>query len=264
MEPASNNLHPWPVIQSFLCDLDSSDEFVRLVLRAGIKIDTRLEHRDDYSHSTRFRSYLPRLQQAVENFNKEEKLRISAVIACELIKKEKLSEGLQTSLERIGWTIKDGMLTTLNRSVIDLFCPKHTEYDAYVGIRKIFTAAKLSLDVIDPYIDGTILEILARSPATTLKVRILTTKMPPDFSVEIKKFKQQHNRFDVEIRKANDFHDRFIIRDSKECFHLGHSIKDFGSKASMLSEFRDEPNRAALNEQFEKSWQSADQTSPRR
>lgn len=179
------------------------------------------------------------------------------MIARELVKKEELADSLRSSLELVGWVIKDGILTTSNGNVIDVFFPKGAVHDAYVGIREILVAAKSSLDVIDPYSDSTVFQMLSATTISNLKIRILTAKTPSDFAIETKKFKQQNAGFDITIRTAGDFHDRFIIRDSKDCFHLGHSIKDFGSKACMLSQIQDAPNCEALKAQFEKSWQSA-------
>ena len=209
------------------------------------------------SHGMRIRAFLPRVQKIVGAFNEDEKLRITAVIARELGKKEALADDLRSSLELIGWTIKDGILTTSNGNVIDVFFPKGAVHDAYVGIKEILVAAKLSLDVIDPYSDTTFFQMLSATSACNLKIRILTSKTPTDFATETKKFTQQNAGFDIAIRTTGDFHDRFIIRDSKDYFHLGHSIKDFGSKACMLTQIQDAHNYEALKNQFEKSWQSA-------
>jgi len=86
MQQPFNKLHPWPVIQSFLGDLNSSDKFVSLISRAGIEIDIQLAPSADFSHSTRIRAYLPRVQKAIASFDEDEKLRITAVIARELVK----------------------------------------------------------------------------------------------------------------------------------------------------------------------------------
>ena len=40
----------------------------------------------------------------------------------------------------------------------------------------------------------------------------------------------------MNIEYTNKVHDRFIIIDKKRLFHLGHSIKDIGSKVSSISE----------------------------
>jgi hypothetical protein len=252
-----NKLHPWPVIQSFLSDLNSSDELVRLISRAGIEIEIQLEHPANHSHKTRIRAYLPRIQKAIGAFDEDEKLRITAVIAHELVKKEELADHLRSALERIGWTIKDGILTTSNGNVIDVFFPKGAVHDAYVGIREILVSAKLYLDIIDPYSDSTIFQMISTSSTPNLRVQILTAKTSFDLATEAKKFKQQNARFNISIRTTDDFHDRFIVCDSKDCFHLGHSIKDFGSKACMLTQIQDKPNCDALRNQFENSWQSA-------
>ena len=103
MHNAFNKLHPWPVIQSFLGDLNSSDELVRLISRAGIEIDIQLAPPADFSHSTRIRAYLPRVQKAIGAFNEDEKLRITAVIARELVKGIRENRLPETFVLRMPW-----------------------------------------------------------------------------------------------------------------------------------------------------------------
>lgn len=252
----SEQLHPWPVILSVLVEIPSSDEFLRVISRTGVEINFQLDA-GDYSHGTRLREYMKRVQHAVSLLGQEDKLRVAAIVSGELAKKEKLSEKLQHSLGLIGWIIKDGILTTTNGDVINVFFPKGAVHDAYIEIRQLLLSSQTSIEIVDPYSDSTIFQMLSASSVAQLKIRILTAKTPPDLAAEAKKFKQQHTGFDVSIRTSGDFHDRFIVRDGKDCFHLGHSIKDFGSKARMLSQIFDDSNCTALKTQIEQSWNSA-------
>jgi hypothetical protein len=112
----------------------------------------------------------------------------------------------------------------------EAFFVKGSDHDAYVHIRTILQTAKAELFIIDPYMDGTIFQLLGTLASTTMTVRILTSKCPSDFSLEAKKFTKQHPGFAVEVRTTRDFHDRFIILDKTRCYLLGASIKDAGNK----------------------------------
>lgn len=113
----------------------------------------------------------------------------------------------------------------------EVFFVKGSDHDAYVHIRSILQTARNNLFVIDPYMDGSIYQILGTLTATPMNVRILTSKHPPDFALETKKFVKQHYGFAVELRATRDFHDRFIFLDQSKCYLLGASIKDAGNKA---------------------------------
>lgn len=112
----------------------------------------------------------------------------------------------------------------------EVFFVKGSDHDAYVHIRSILQTAKADLFIIDPYMDGSIYQLLGTLAPETMTVRILTTKCPADFSLEHKKFTKQHPGFSVEVRTSKDFHDRFIILDQMRCYLLGASIKDAGNK----------------------------------
>ena len=112
----------------------------------------------------------------------------------------------------------------------EVFFTKGSDHDAYVHIRSILQTAKGDLFIIDPYMDGSIFQVLSTVGATTMRIRILTSKCPADFALESKKFMKQHSGFTVEVRATKDFHDRFIILDGDRCYLLGASIKDAGNK----------------------------------
>jgi hypothetical protein len=112
----------------------------------------------------------------------------------------------------------------------EVFFVKGSDHDAYVHIRSILQAAKANLFIIDPYMDGSIYQLLGTLAPATMNARILTSKCPADFALETKKFTKQHPGFTVEVRTTKDFHDRFIILDQTRCYLLGASIKDAGNK----------------------------------
>ena len=111
----------------------------------------------------------------------------------------------------------------------EVFFVKGSDHDAYVHIRAILQSAKSDLFLIDPYMDGSIYELLGTLTPPMI-VSILTSKCPSDFALETKKFTKQHPSFRVDVRTTRDFHDRFIILDRAKCYLLGASIKDAGNK----------------------------------
>jgi hypothetical protein len=112
----------------------------------------------------------------------------------------------------------------------EVFFAKGSEHDAYVHIRSILQTAKRELFVIDPYMDGSIFQVLGTLQPTTLRIRILASKISADFALEGAKFMKQHPGFTIEVRTTRDFHDRFVIVDNSSCYLLGASIKDAGNK----------------------------------
>lgn len=121
----------------------------------------------------------------------------------------------------------------------ETFFVKGSDHDAYVHIRTILQSATTDLILIDPYMDGSIYQLLGTLASATMTVRILTSKCPTDFSLETKKFMKQHLGFVVEVRATKDLHDRFIFIDRTRCFLLGASIKDAGNKGFTIVPLRE-------------------------
>jgi hypothetical protein len=112
----------------------------------------------------------------------------------------------------------------------EAFFVKGSDHDAYVHIRAILHLAKTELFVIDPYMDGSIYQVLGTLTPANMSIQILTSKVPSDFALEGQKFAKQHPGFTLHLRKTKDFHDRFVIIDRSKCYLLGASIKDAGNK----------------------------------
>jgi hypothetical protein len=112
----------------------------------------------------------------------------------------------------------------------EAFFVKGSHHDAYVHIRAILQQARAELFIIDPYMDGSIYQVLGTLTPTTIEVKILTSKVPSDFALEGQKFGNQHPGHSLTLRKTRDFHDRFVIVDRSKLYLLGASIKDAGNK----------------------------------
>ena len=123
----------------------------------------------------------------------------------------------------------------------ELFFPPNTQHDSYVEIRKIARDAKHSVRIVDPYLDETLFNLF-RHVDESLKIELMTSKLPHDFIHEVDKFIKECPQVDIEMRRAKDFHDRFIIIDDEKCWHIGCSIKDTGNRAFFLSRIEDPKN----------------------
>jgi len=100
-------------------------------------------------------------------------------------------------------------------------------FDAYELASKIIRSAKISIVLIDNYIDETTLTHLSKK-AKTVKVVLLTKTMSNQLNLDVKKANEQYGNF--EIREFASSHDRFIIIDNSDVYHLGASLKDLGKK----------------------------------
>lgn len=250
-------LDPWRVILSFLPDL-SSDQVTQIIGRTGLPVDWTLNKQESYSHKTRIRVYIPRIIDAYSKLNVEEKLRVAWIVTKGIADLgQDYPQKLNEALRAIGWKLETNKLTTDDAEVRELFFPKGSTHDAYVEMRKVLNLANTAVDIIDPYVDGSIFQMLKSIIVPTLSVKLLSSNLSPDFALEAKKFVTQYSHISLEIRKTREFHDRFVIIDGTRCYHLGASIKDAGGKAFMISQVEDSQNVDALLLQHKQSWDAA-------
>lgn len=100
-------------------------------------------------------------------------------------------------------------------------------FDAYELASKIIRSAKISIVLIDNYIDESTLTHLSKK-TKAVKVLLLTKTMSNQLTLDVKKANEQYGNF--EIRVFVNSHDRFIIIDNSDVYHLGASLKDLGKK----------------------------------
>jgi hypothetical protein len=251
------DLDPWRVIRSFLSRLRSYD--VPDVLdRTGLSVDWSLTKRQDHSHAMRWAAYRPRIDAAYQALARaDERLRVAFILAHELAERG-LRDELSAALKEIGWELRGNTLAPVGSTVTELFFPEQSQHDAYVEIRNLLGLATSSITIIDPYLDESILTLLSGCVKHGItSVRALTSNYPADLSLELQKWQAQHPTISIEIRTTKIFHDRFVIIDEKQCWHLGASIKDAGSKVFMINQIEDAENRAALVARQEATWTSA-------
>ena len=250
------DLHPWGIISSFLFNL-SSDDVIDIVSLAGLQVNWSLTAQEGYSHSTRKRAYKPRVDSAYSTLGEDDKLRVSWLIAKEIVRRDPNRESaISERLQPIGWKIDADGIQPARQDITEMFFPKGVVHDAYVEIRTILQSSTKSLVIIDPYIDGSLFKILSTC-AWPLAVKLLSFHLPADFDLELKLFLKQYPGFAIEVRKTKEFHDRFVIVDDSKCFHIGASIKDAGLKAFMINQLLDADNIKLLMDQHQRSWAGA-------
>ena len=100
-------------------------------------------------------------------------------------------------------------------------------FDAYKFVSDIIRSAKLSIVLIDNYVDESVLMLLSKRNAD-VTAKIYTTSVSREFKLDLKRFCAQYPA--VEVRVFTKAHDRFLIIDNATIYHMGASIKDLGKK----------------------------------
>ena len=99
-------------------------------------------------------------------------------------------------------------------------------YDAYEFVCGLIKSAKVSIVLIDNYVDDTVLTMLDKREDGVLG-SIYTSQISPQFQLDLTKHNAQYSP--IEIKPFNKAHDRFLIIDDK-VYHIGASLKDLGKK----------------------------------
>ena len=100
-------------------------------------------------------------------------------------------------------------------------------FDAYKFVADLIRTAQKSITLIDNYIDDSVLLLLTKRKKG-VPVKIFTKTISKQLALDVKKYNSQYPP--VEIKKFKEAHDRFIIIDDKEVYHFGASLKDLGKK----------------------------------
>ncbi len=257
---SKSELDPWRIVCANLFELSSYD-IPAVIEKTGLVVDWSLNDRQNYMDKYRKAEYRPRINSAYDKLDEANRLRAVSIATAEIVARGK-GEELNSDLQKIGWHIDErGQLTPSSAELSELFFPVGKQHDAYVELRRILQKTTVSLAIIDPYVDSSLFAVLKTVAGASIAVELLTSKMSPDFLHEARQFLSQYSNIQLSIRKSREFHDRFIIIDSKECWHVGASIKDAGLRVFMLSEVEDGGNRAALLAQLGSSWSAATKVS---
>jgi hypothetical protein len=116
------------------------------------------------------------------------------------------------------------------------FIAAGAELDAYAAISKVLSAAKSSLLVVDPYMDGKALSDFMPSAAEGVHLGILSDEATakPTLGPAIEKWKSQFGDsrpIEVRLAPGRALHDRLILVDEGDAWSLSQSLKDFAQRA---------------------------------
>lgn len=100
-------------------------------------------------------------------------------------------------------------------------------FDAYLFVSELIKSAKMSIVLIDNYIDESVLVLFTKRKAD-VKTTLYTKQISKQLELDLKKHNAQYPT--IEIKKFDLSHDRFLIVDEKDIYHFGASLKDLGKK----------------------------------
>jgi hypothetical protein len=107
-------------------------------------------------------------------------------------------------------------------------------FDAYKFVCDLIRNAKLSIQLIDNYVDESVIALFSKR-RSNVNVVIYTKNPTKQLNLDVKKFNSQYEPIEVKIFKNS--HDRFLIIDKKDIYHFGASLKDLGKKWFAFSRF---------------------------
>lgn len=107
-------------------------------------------------------------------------------------------------------------------------------FDAYKFVSDIIRTAESSIILIDNYIDDSVLTLFNKRNKN-VQIIIFTKEISTPLSLDLAKYNSQYPP--IEIKEFKQSHDRFMIIDDKEVYHFGASLKDLGKKWFAFSKF---------------------------
>lgn len=136
-------------------------------------------------------------------------------------------------------------------------------YSGRRALRMILSKAKNKIDIQDNYLDHEVFFILEPyfQSNTNLNARLLTSdKVKNSFLSDYPLFFNQFGR--VEAKTYDQAHGRLIILDNTEVYSVGHSLKDIGNKADVISKIETEEARKQAISDFESWWTNGKEIKP--
>jgi len=100
-------------------------------------------------------------------------------------------------------------------------------FDAWQFVSDLVKSSKLSIVLIDNYVDESILTLLSKRNSN-VKATIYTAKISKQLMLDLEKHNTQYPKIEIKVFKQS--HDRFLIIDNKTLYHIGASLKDIGKK----------------------------------
>jgi len=100
-------------------------------------------------------------------------------------------------------------------------------FDAYSFVSDLVRKAKVSIRLIDNYVDDTVLTLFAKR-RKGVGVTLYTQRISKRLILDLEKHNAQYPG--VNIKRLTQAHDRFLIIDDTQLYHFGASLKDLGKK----------------------------------
>ncbi len=121
-------------------------------------------------------------------------------------------------------------------------------------LRDILSQAQKDLCLVDPYV-GSVVFDLCEDAANGIPLRILTsTKAQASAVAAYRAFKAKYPSTEMRTADPSTLHDRYILWDRSQGVHLGHSIKDLGTRDTRVSKLQTPTQQFKL---FEERWAKA-------
>lgn len=100
-------------------------------------------------------------------------------------------------------------------------------FDAWKFVSDLVRSAKVSIILIDNYIDDCVLSLFSKRKKGVV-VTLLIKKISQQLEQDVQKFNAQYES--LSLKSFANSHDRFLIIDDKDIYHIGASLKDLGKK----------------------------------
>ncbi|WNB77007.1 phospholipase D-like domain-containing protein [Methylomonas koyamae] len=116
------------------------------------------------------------------------------------------------------------------------FIPVGNSFDAFAALAKIFSSARESILICDPYMDETTLTEFALAIQEGVMLRLLSDKKSykPTLKPAAQKWIEQYGRnrpIEIRLAETKQLHDRVIIVDGREAWTITQSLKDFAKRS---------------------------------
>jgi len=99
-------------------------------------------------------------------------------------------------------------------------------FNAYNFVSDLIRSAKKSIELIDNYVDDSVLLLLSKR-AKKVSATIYTSTITPQFQLDLQKHNSQYPSITINVFTRS--HDRFLCIDDV-VYHIGASLKDLGKK----------------------------------
>lgn len=126
-------------------------------------------------------------------------------------------------------------------------------FDAYSFVSKLIRKAKISIVLIDNYVDDSVLTLLSKR-RKNVTARIYCKRITKPLRLDLKKHNAQYPP--IELLSFDAAHDRFLILDDATVYHIGASLKDLGKKWFAFSKI--EKDALKVIEKLEQDTQKKD------